>query len=46
MDLFQNLGTKLSNPGFTGILKANSIQISMDGKGRWMDNGTRLGNTP
>jgi putative transposase len=23
---------------FTGILKANGIEISMDGKGRWMDN--------
>jgi putative transposase len=23
---------------FTGVLKANEIQISMDGKGRWVDN--------
>jgi len=27
-----------TSDAFTGILKANSIQISMDGKGRWMDN--------
>ena len=27
-----------ASEAFTGTLKANGIQISMDGKGRWMDN--------
>jgi transposase InsO family protein len=31
-------GSQFTSDAFTGILKANSIQISMDGKGRWMDN--------
>jgi putative transposase len=31
-------GSQITSDAFTGILKANSIQISMDGKGRWMDN--------
>ncbi len=31
-------GSQFKSDAFTGILKAYSIQISMDGKGRWMDN--------
>jgi putative transposase len=31
-------GSQFTSDAFTGILRANSIQISMDGKGRWMDN--------
>ncbi len=29
---------EVSKSGFTGVLKAAGIQISMDGKGRWVDN--------
>ncbi len=31
-------GSQFTDNDFTGVLKANTIQISMDGKGRWMDN--------
>ena len=31
-------GSQFTSESFTGILKTNQIQISMDGKGRWMDN--------
>ena len=31
-------GAQFTSEQFTGILKANNIAISMDGKGRWMDN--------
>jgi len=31
-------GAQFTSAQFTGILKANEIEISMDGKGRWMDN--------
>jgi putative transposase len=31
-------GAQFTSEQFTGILKANEIEISMDGKGRWMDN--------
>ena len=31
-------GCQFTSEGFTGVLKAYGIQISMDGKGRWMDN--------
>lgn len=31
-------GSQFTSEEFTDILKANSIEISMDGKGRWMDN--------
>mgnify|MGYP002633563025 CR=1 FL=1 len=31
-------GSQFTSEEFTGILKANNIAISMDGKGRWMDN--------
>jgi putative transposase len=34
----QRLARQFTSDAFTGILKANSIQINMDGKGRWMDN--------
>ena len=30
-------GAQFTSEDFTGILKANGIEISMDGKGRWMD---------
>jgi putative transposase len=31
-------GSQFTSAEFTGVLKANEIQISMDGKGRWIDN--------
>jgi putative transposase len=31
-------GSQFTSEAFTGILSARGIQISMDGKGRWMDN--------
>ena len=31
-------GSQFTSPCFTGVLKAADIKISMDGKGRWMDN--------
>lgn len=31
-------GSQFTSEDFTGILKANKIAISMDGKGRWVDN--------
>ncbi len=31
-------GSQFTSEEFTGVLAANSIQISMDGKGRWVDN--------
>ena len=31
-------GSQFTSDGFTGILKKHDIQISMDGRGRWMDN--------
>ncbi|MFZ2267323.1 MAG: IS3 family transposase [Azonexus sp.] len=31
-------GSQFTSAEFTGLLKANSIQISMDGKGCWRDN--------
>jgi putative transposase len=31
-------GAQFTSEAFTGILKSNHIKISMDGKGRWMDN--------
>ena len=31
-------GSQFTSEEFTGLLKANNIAISMDGKGRWMDN--------
>jgi putative transposase len=31
-------GSQFTSAEFTGVLKANGIQISMDGKGRWIDN--------
>ena len=31
-------GAKFSGYNFTGVHKAAEIQISMDGKGRWVDN--------
>ncbi|MBA3035308.1 MAG: IS3 family transposase [Desulfobacterium sp.] len=38
-DIFNtDQGSQFTSEAFTGILKANNIQISMDGKGRWRDN--------
>jgi putative transposase len=34
----QHGSAQFTSEEFTGILKVNSIEISMDGKGRWMDN--------
>lgn len=31
-------GSQFTSVEFTGVLKANDIRISMDGKGRWLDN--------
>ena len=31
-------GSQFTSDAFTGLLKANGIQISMDGKGGWKDN--------
>ena len=31
-------GSQFTSETFTGILNANGIKISMDGRGRWMDN--------
>jgi putative transposase len=31
-------GSQFTSDAFTGILATNNIQISMDGRGRWMDN--------
>lgn len=31
-------GSQFTSEAFTGILKQHEIKISMDGKGRWMDN--------
>ena len=31
-------GAQYTSEAFTGMLKANDIKISMDGKGRWVDN--------
>ena len=31
-------GSQFTSDEFTAVLKKNGIQISMDGKGRWMDN--------
>jgi len=31
-------GSQFTSAEFTGVLRANEIRISMDGKGRWVDN--------
>lgn len=31
-------GCQFTSTAFTDVLKANDVRISMDGKGRWMDN--------
>jgi putative transposase len=31
-------GSQFTSEEFTGVLKQHDIQISMDGKGRWVDN--------
>lgn len=31
-------GSQFTSNAFTGVLRAAEIQISMDGRGRWMDN--------
>jgi putative transposase len=31
-------GSQFTSAEFTGVLKANGVRISMDGKGRWVDN--------
>jgi putative transposase len=31
-------GSQFTSAEFTGVLKTNDIRISMDGKGRWIDN--------
>jgi putative transposase len=31
-------GSQFTSEDFTGVLKQHDIRISMDGKGRWVDN--------
>ena len=31
-------GSQFTSSAFTGVLKAAGVRISMDGRGRWMDN--------
>jgi len=31
-------GSQFTSPRFTGVLQAAGVRISMDGRGRWMDN--------
>ena len=31
-------GSQFTSPRFTGVLAAAGVRISMDGRGRWMDN--------
>jgi putative transposase len=38
-DIFNSdQGSQFTSPRFTGILQAAGVRISMDGRGRWMDN--------
>jgi len=38
-DIFNtDQGSQFTSEAVTGVLKDNNIQISMDGKGRWVDN--------
>ncbi len=38
-DIFNtDQGSQFTSEGFTDILAGNGIKISMDGRGRWMDN--------
>ena len=37
-DLQYGPGAQFTAKAFTGVLKAHQVAISMDGKGRWMDN--------
>ena len=38
-DIFNtDQGSQFTSPRFTGVLKDAGVQISMDGRGRWMDN--------
>ncbi len=39
-DIFNSdQGSQFTSPRFTGVLQAAGVRISMDGRGRWMDNG-------
>jgi putative transposase len=31
-------GSQFTSPRFTGVLRAAGVRVSMDGRGRWMDN--------
>jgi putative transposase len=33
-----NQGSQFTSPRFTGVLRNSGVRISMDGRGRWMDN--------
>ena len=38
-DIFNtDQGSQFTSQAFTGALKAHGVRISMDGKGRWLDN--------
>ncbi len=34
----RNQGSQFTSEGFTGVLLSHGVRISMDGRGRWMDN--------
>ena len=38
MELNTDQGSQFTSDAFTGVLKEADIKISMDGKGRWVDN--------
>ena len=35
---YTNQGSQFTSEAFTGVLKEHGVRISMDGKGRWIDN--------
>jgi transposase InsO family protein len=35
-------GSQFTSTAFTGTLAAAGVRISMDGRGRWMDNRTKV----
>lgn len=38
-DIFNtDQGSQFTSPRFTGVLLAEGVRVSMDGRGRWMDN--------
>ena len=37
-DIFSDQGAQFTSDAFTGVLERHGVRISMDGKGRWIDN--------